>query len=65
VPERLIRELEGLSRDQLLRKSLQVSIELLRKMKPLCQGVHLIPAGWERYISGIIPQIVGERIPKS
>ncbi|MGA2955416.1 MAG: methylenetetrahydrofolate reductase [Thermodesulfobacteriota bacterium] len=65
VPERLIRELEGLSRDQLLRKSLQVSIELLRKMKPLCQGVHLIPAGWERYISGIIPQIVGERTPKS
>lgn len=65
VPERLIRELEGLSRDQLVRKSLQISIELLRKMKPLCQGVHLIPAGWERYISGIIPQIVGERTPKS
>jgi len=65
VPERLIRELEGLSRDNLLRKSLQISIELLRKMKPLCQGVHFIPAGWERYIPGIIPQIVSERTPKS
>ena len=64
VPEKLIRGLEGLSRDQLLRKSLQISIELLRKMKPLCQGVHFIPAGWERYMPGIIPQIVGERTPK-
>jgi methylenetetrahydrofolate reductase (NADPH) len=65
VPEKLIRELEGLSRDQLLRKSLQISIELLKKMKPLCQGVHFIPAGWERYVPGIIPQVVGERTPKS
>ncbi len=63
VPEKLIRGLEGLSRDQLLRKSLQISIELLRKMKPLCQGIHFIPAGWERYMPGIIPQIVGDRAP--
>jgi 5,10-methylenetetrahydrofolate reductase len=59
VPERLIRELEGLPRDQVLKKSLQISTELLRKMKPLCQGIHFIPAGWERYIPDIIPQIVG------
>ena len=65
VPEKLIRELEGLSRDQLVRKSLQISIELLRKMKPLCQGVHFIPAGWERYLPGIIQQIVGDRMPAS
>ena len=65
VPENLIKGLEGLPRDQLLRKSLQISVELLRKMKPLCQGVHFIPAGWERYIPGIIQQIVGERTSES
>jgi len=61
VPEKLIRELEGLPRDQVLKKSLQISMDLLRKMKPLCQGVHFIPAGWERYIPEMIAQIAGER----
>ena len=65
VPENLIRELEGLPRNQLVEKSLQISTALLKKMKPLCQGVHFIPAGWEIYVPGIVREIVGERIPKS
>ena len=65
VPEKLIRELEGLPRNQLVEKSLQISVALLKKMKPLCQGVHFIPAGWETYVPGIVQEIVGERTPKS
>lgn len=65
VPEKLIRELEGLPRNQLVEKSLQISVALLKRMKPLCQGVHFIPAGWEIYVPGIVQEIVGERMPKS
>lgn len=65
VPEKLIRELEGLPRNQLVEKSLQISVALLKRMKPLCQGVHFIPAGWEIYVPGIVQEIVGERTPKS
>jgi 5,10-methylenetetrahydrofolate reductase len=65
VPEKLIRELEGLPRNQLVEKSLQISVALLKKMKSLCQGVHFIPAGWEIYVPGIVQEIVGERTPKS
>ena len=65
VPEKLIKGLEGLPREQLLKKSLQISVELLKKMKPLCQGFHFIPAGWERFIPGIIQQTVGARTPES
>jgi len=65
VPEELIRELEGLPRNQLVEKSLQISVALLKKMKPLCQGVHFIPAGWEIYVPGVVQEIVGERSPKS
>ncbi len=57
VPENLINRLEGLPREQLLKESLQISVELLSRMRPLCQGVHFIPAGWETYIPGIIQQI--------
>ena len=62
VPENLIRELEGLPRSQLVEKSLQISVTLLKKMKPLCQGIHFIPAGWETCVPGIVQEL---RPPKS
>jgi methylenetetrahydrofolate reductase (NADPH) len=61
VPEKLVKELEGLPREQLAAKSQQISIDLLQKMKPLCQGVHFMPAGWEGYVPGIVKEIAGER----
>jgi methylenetetrahydrofolate reductase (NADPH) len=61
VPEELIGELEGLPRDRLAEKSRQISVALLQKMKPLCQGAHFIPVGWERYVPSIVHEILGER----
>ena len=63
VPERLIKELEGLRREQVVETSLQISMELLRKMKPMCQGIHLMPMGGERYVPTIVEAVVGERVP--
>ena len=57
IPEKLIRELEGLSKSQLVETSLQISIELLKEIKPLCQGIHFIPAGWEKYVPKIVQEI--------
>jgi 5,10-methylenetetrahydrofolate reductase len=56
VPQDVIDRLEGLPREDLIKASHDLAVELIRKMKPLCQGVHFIPMGWERYI----PDIVGE-----
>ena len=58
VPEKLIKELEGLPRQQLIETSLQISIELLKKMKPMCQGIHFMPAGWERHVPRIVEAVV-------
>jgi len=65
VPEKLIGELEGLPRDRVTEKSLQISIELLSKLKSMCQGIHFMPAGWERYVPRIVDEVAGERVPKS
>lgn len=59
VPERLIRELEGMPREQIVEKSLQLSVSLLEKLKPLCQGFHIIPAGWEGYVGNLVQATVG------
>ncbi len=62
VPEKFIKELEGLSRDQVAETSLQISIELLNKMKPMCQGIHLMPTGWERYVPAIVEKVASDRV---
>ena len=57
VPEQVIGEFEGLSKNQAAERSLGLSIELLTKMKPMCQGICFTPAGWERYIPRIVEAI--------
>ncbi len=54
VPEDIIRRLEGHTREDVVKVSQQIAIEVIQKMKPLCQGTHLMPMGWERYVPGII-----------
>ena len=54
VPEEIIKKLEGLSREELFKASQQITAEFIKKARPLCQGVHLIPMGWERFIPHIV-----------
>ncbi len=65
VPDKLIRELEGLPKHQVTDTSLRLSIDLLRRMKPLCQGIHFMVGGWERYIPTIVEAVTGQRTPRS
>jgi methylenetetrahydrofolate reductase (NADPH) len=60
VPDKIIKELDKVPREQVAEKSLQMSVALLRKIKPLCQGFHFVPAGWERYIENLVQEITGE-----
>lgn len=61
VPDKLIRELEGLPKHQVTETSLRLSIDLLRRMKPLCQGIHFMVAGWEQHIPTVVEAVTGQR----
>ena len=61
VPDKFIKELEGLPKHQIAETSLRISIDLLRRMKPLCQGVHFLVAGWEQYVPTIVEAVVGQK----
>jgi 5,10-methylenetetrahydrofolate reductase len=54
VPDSIIRQLEGHSREDMIKTSQQITIEFLKKIKPMCQGVHIIPMGWERYVPTVV-----------
>jgi len=53
VPDRMVRALEGLPRDKMVETSLQLSVELIKKLKTMCQGVNFMPEGWERHLATI------------
>jgi 5,10-methylenetetrahydrofolate reductase len=57
VPDNLIEELK---KDKEKTKSGQTGVEiagrLIKEMKPLCQGVHLMPLGWDDKVPAILSQ---------
>ncbi|RLG72891.1 MAG: 5,10-methylenetetrahydrofolate reductase [Methanobacteriota archaeon] len=57
VPEGIIRELDGLPPDRLVEKSISISIDLINEMKHRCQGVHLMPMGWEKHVPRVVEAI--------
>ncbi len=52
VPEVLIEEI-GSSADR-IKASIGLTARLVQELKSVCQGVHFIPAGWERKVSAIL-----------
>jgi 5,10-methylenetetrahydrofolate reductase len=52
VPEPLIEEMAGAT--DRLAKSIEISARLIREMKDLCQGVHLMPLGWEKHVPAVL-----------
>lgn len=56
VPDSLIEEMAETQKEDRKKKSVEISARLIRQIKPLCQGVHIMPLGWDE----LVPQIVEE-----
>ena len=39
-----------------MRTSIEIAAELIRDLKPLCRGVHLMPLGWGHHVPKILEQ---------
>ncbi len=52
VPEALIEEI-GKATDR-TKVGIGISARIIQGLKGLCQGIHLIPAGWEKMVPGIL-----------
>lgn len=52
VPDRLIKEI-GSSEDK-PKKSVEIAAGLIKKLQPICEGVHIMPIGWERYVPKVL-----------
>jgi len=56
VPESIIREMEETAKEDRKKKAVEISARVIRQVKPLCQGVHIMPLGWD----DLVPEIINK-----
>jgi methylenetetrahydrofolate reductase (NADPH) len=56
VPDSLIDEMAKTAKEDRKKKAVEVTARIIRQVKPYCQGVHIMPLGWDE----LVPQIITE-----
>ena len=54
VPEALIREMQQTQDKK--KKCVEISVRLINELKPMCQGIHIMPIGWNK----LVPRVLEE-----
>jgi 5,10-methylenetetrahydrofolate reductase len=55
VPDEIIRELDqAKTKEDRERRSIEICARVIRAVRPYCQGVHLMPMGWEHHVPAIL-----------
>ena len=56
IPDSLIKELEETKKEDRQKKAVEITARIIRQVKPLCQGVHIMPLGWDELVPDIIKE---------
>jgi len=56
VPDNIITEMEQTKKEDRKKKSVEIAARIVRQVKPMCQGIHFMPLGWD----DLVPQIIQE-----
>jgi len=56
VPDSIINEMEETKKEDRKKKAVEIAARIIRQVKPLCQGVHIMPLGWDE----LVPEIIKE-----
>jgi len=54
VPDSIIKPLAEVSKKERAKKSIELMAELIKELKPMCQGVHIMAMGWEKYVPDLL-----------
>ncbi|MHC4463961.1 MAG: methylenetetrahydrofolate reductase [Planctomycetota bacterium] len=54
VPDEIIDELAAVPKEKRVEKSLEISARLIKQLKGLCSGVHIMSLGWERHVPTLL-----------
>ena len=56
VPDALMKELKETPKEDTKKKAVEIAARHIRQMKPMCQGAHLMPLGWDDTVPDIVAQ---------
>ena len=54
VPDELIQKMSAAAKEDREKTGIQIAADLIRQMKPMCQGVHIMAIGWEKKVPEIM-----------
>jgi 5,10-methylenetetrahydrofolate reductase len=54
VPEDLIKRMAAASKEDRPKVSVEIAAQIIRAVKGMCQGAHIMPLGWDKYVPGVI-----------
>ena len=52
VPDNLIKEMQETKDKQA--KSIEIAARLAKELKPMCQGIHIMPIGWDKLVPKVL-----------
>jgi len=56
VPDALIEEMAATKKEDRKKKAVEIAARIIRQVKPLCSGVHIMALGWDE----LVPEIIRE-----
>lgn len=54
VPEDLIKIMAAAPKKERPKKSIEIAASLIKELKEMCQGIHIMSLGWDRYVPDIL-----------
>jgi len=54
VPDRFIKIMAEASKEDRPQKSIEIAASLIKEMKGMCQGVHIMSLGWDKYVPSVL-----------
>lgn len=57
VPQDLIDEMAAVSKEDRPKKSVEIAARIIKEVKSLCPGVHIMPLGWDKYVIPILDSV--------
>jgi len=56
VPDEMIKEMADTPKEDRKKKAIEIAARIIRDLKPMCQGVHIMPLGWDDTVPAIIEE---------
>jgi len=54
VPDDMIKSLSEAPKEQRAMKSVEMMADFVKEIKPMCQGLHIMAMGWEKYVPTLL-----------